>query len=76
MARDCYTCAHSPKWYGVGTVAGCTALTFDETKDGPVVDFCGASGANDEDSDRWGWPRMDNDLDCGRWKGRGEVAGE
>jgi hypothetical protein len=76
MVRDCYTCAHSPRWFGVGTVAGCDALTGYERRDRKVVDFCEASGVNDEDSDRRGWPREGNDLDCGKWKGRDEVAGE
>lgn len=67
MTRDCYTCQHSPEWRGVGTWAGCAALTFDAKKDRPVADFCEASGVNDEPTDRPGWPREGNTIPCPKW---------
>ena len=70
MIRDCYTCARAPTWRGVGTMADCLALTGDEATDAPVVAFCEASGCNDDHSDRPGWPRKGNALDCPKWRDR------
>lgn len=73
MIRDCYTCRHSPMWRGIGTWAGCDALTGHERKDRPVVDFCEASGVNDKHSDRPGWPREGNTVECPLWAARGAL---
>ena len=70
MIRDCYTCSRSPTWRGIGTPAGCHALTGDDTEDRPVIDFCEASGVTDEASARYGWPRKGNTLDCPKWEPR------
>lgn len=71
MIRDCYTCLHAPPWQGPGSPADCWALTGDESADKGVIDFCGKSGVNDEDSDRPGWPREGNTVNCPLWVARG-----
>lgn len=70
--RDCYSCKHSPVWRGVGTVAGCAALGGDKEDD--IVTFCEASGCNDDDSPRHGWPYEGNTVECGAYEAR-KVSG-
>lgn len=57
--RSCFTCGNSPPFPGD---AGCNALTMNERKDMPVIDYCERSGANDAD----GWP-TDRTIACPLW---------
>lgn len=67
MTRDCYTCSRTRTWLGPGTPADCYALTGDEKKDALIIEFCEASGVNDEPTDRPGWPREGNTIPCPKW---------
>jgi len=66
IPRDCFTCAHSPKWRGPGTPAGCDAMTLDEQTDGPILDFCDAAEVSEEPHP--GWPSKT--ADCPGWTKR------
>ena len=53
--------------YVNGTPADCVPLTGDEKKDALIIEFCEASGVNDEPTDRPGWPREGNTIPCPKW---------
>lgn len=63
--RGCYTCASSPP----APRPGCDQLTGNETLDGPLLDYCEASGVNDEASLTQGFP-TDLGTVCPRWRAR------
>lgn len=63
--RGCYTCASSPPT----PRPGCDQLTGDEALDGPLLDYCEASGVNDEASPTRGFP-TDLSVACPRWRAR------
>jgi hypothetical protein len=60
--RSCYTCRFSPPYPGP---AGCSELCGDYDHDEPIIAYCVASGAADND----GWP-VDRTLDCPGWGSR------
>lgn len=63
--RGCFTCRHSPRF----PEPGCDLLTFDEQQDAPIVDYCEASGVNDEDNPLPGFP-LNLAAECPKWEGR------
>lgn len=63
----CYTCHWSPPWVGHGSRAGCAALTMDEDENQPVLDYCEASGVNDQPDQ--GWPKNMTPM-CPKWADR------
>lgn len=69
----CYTCKRSSFWLGQGSPPGCDALTGDEDEDAGIVDYCEASGVNDEASERRGWP-LDTSFVCPSWAPRSTTT--
>lgn len=66
--RSCFTCRHSPP----APEPGCAALVVDDEGDpthDAIVDYCEASGANDENNPMPGFP-TDRTISCAVWERR------
>lgn len=67
--RSCFTCLFSPP---AGHPADCAMLLVGnegEPVHDRIVDYCEASGCNDEGNAAPGWP-MDRSIVCPAWRSR------
>ena len=66
--RDCYSCAHSPRWEGPHTIAGCAAVDPEGPDPKAMVAWADAAGCDDD-----GWPRPGNTIPCPGWRQRSAI---